>query len=137
VLMSEKHFVIALLALFLVVLALGPTTVLSEVHTWTDEHGKKHFGDTIPPKYADKAQKLELNDTNMIDPEPEVEKINRRYRAELQRQYQEKQRAKEQSMQSGPSPIPVQAPAGPESCWKRFPHGSEQKARTMCLKSFE
>jgi hypothetical protein len=109
----------------------------SEVHTWVDEQGKRHFGDAVPPEYAEQANKVDIEEPNLIDPEPSVEKLNRRYRAELDFKYQNKRRAQENARQNNAAPATQQEPAGPDQCWQRYPHPSVAKKRTQCLKSFE
>jgi hypothetical protein len=40
--------------------------VSAEVYKWVDEHGKTHYGDTIPEKYKDKGKSVDLNKSNII-----------------------------------------------------------------------
>jgi hypothetical protein len=37
---------------------------LSEIYSWVDENGKKHFGDKIPPEYQDQASEYAVPRTN-------------------------------------------------------------------------
>lgn len=120
-------------------LVLAMADAASEVHTWVDKQGKRHYGDTVPPEYAENASAVEVQEPNLIDPEPSVERINRRYRAELNYRYENRRRAQEQAQQEASArETSTAAPApSPERCWKEYPHGSQQKARTQCLKSLE
>jgi hypothetical protein len=36
----------------------------SQVYSWVDENGRKHFGDRIPQKYQDQAAEVEMGETN-------------------------------------------------------------------------
>jgi hypothetical protein len=37
---------------------------LSQIYSWVDENGKKHFGDKIPPQYQDQGSEHQLSDIN-------------------------------------------------------------------------
>jgi hypothetical protein len=47
----------------LILLFVSPPT-WSEIYTWVDENGKKHFGDKIPSQYQDQATEYRVPETN-------------------------------------------------------------------------
>ncbi len=50
--------------LLLILLASFPA-VAGKVYSWVDEHGKTHYGNTVPPEYAQKGNE-ELNKSGMV-----------------------------------------------------------------------
>ncbi len=36
-------------------------TAHARIYTWTDENGKKHFGDAVPPQYQAKSESVHVN----------------------------------------------------------------------------
>jgi hypothetical protein len=46
----------------------------SQVYSWVDENGQRHFGDRIPEKYREKTSEVQFEDVNemlSVQPEPE------------------------------------------------------------------
>ena len=46
------------------ILILICSPAMSEIYTWVDNNGKKHFGDSIPKKYQDQGSEYEVSKTN-------------------------------------------------------------------------
>jgi hypothetical protein len=60
---------------------LGYSLGTAEVYQWTDENGKVHFGDSVPPKYKKQADSIEVDNTNIVDtpkaPEKRFKRLKR------------------------------------------------------------
>ncbi|MEP5763286.1 MAG: DUF4124 domain-containing protein [Halieaceae bacterium] len=50
-------------AISLILLCASPFA-FSEIYTWVDENGKKHFGDEIPEKYKSQGSEYKISETN-------------------------------------------------------------------------
>jgi hypothetical protein len=57
---AKRRFFISVAAIVL----LASPLAWSEIYSWVDENGKKHFGDKIPPEYQDQASPYELSEIN-------------------------------------------------------------------------
>jgi len=62
--MTSKTSILVLITLFSLSFFSG--TVMSEIYTWVDENGKKHFGDRIPDEYRTKSNSVDLKNANTI-----------------------------------------------------------------------
>ena len=48
-------------------IACASPLALSQVYSWVDENGKKHFGDRIPPQYQDQASEYKIAEPNSAE----------------------------------------------------------------------
>jgi hypothetical protein len=57
---AKRRFFISVAASLL----LASPLALSQIYSWVDENGRKHFGDKIPQEYQDQASPYEISDIN-------------------------------------------------------------------------
>lgn len=95
--MNSRRFVIAplLLTLFL---AQGSALAGKQMYRWVDAQGKVHYGDTIPPEYANQGN-AELSKSGRVvkqtPPAPTPEQLRARQEAEA-REREAREKAEEQ-----------------------------------------
>jgi hypothetical protein len=86
------------LGLILCLMAVASGNAMARMYKWTDEKGITHYGDTLPPQYADRAS-TELSNRGRVlkhnDPALTPEQIKARDEAQA-RQKEEQQKALEQ-----------------------------------------
>lgn len=95
--MKIQTFIVSLLFVLL------SNFTVAETYTWTDDQGKVHFGDTVPPKYKDAAKPLKLKPLNVSKPEERVRLQNQALADRLRREDGQKKTQTNQSATNKPS----------------------------------
>jgi hypothetical protein len=58
-------------------LLLNSGSLFAEVFKWTDDEGKVHYGQSLPPEYAEQGERVQESPINTIAPEPEIKRQNK------------------------------------------------------------